>query len=73
MSGFIVKVHIVHVKPKILVLLQSNLNSSAEDSGNLIVGLEGLNSKLSELGENDEICEFLRRIVETTGNEVEYV
>lgn len=73
MNGFQVKVHMVQVKPKDLILFHEFLNGSASDSENLVVDTEELKSKFSELEENDEKNEFIKDVLETIDNEVNYV
>jgi len=74
MNGFQVKIYMVQVKPKTLVSLQNILSGSVDDSENLIVDLEELNSTLSELTENDRIYQFIKDVLKTIDNEeVKYV
>jgi len=73
MSSLVVKVYMIQVKPKTLLLLQNILSDSVQDSDNLIVHSEELNSKFSNLEQNRETRDIIKKVVESKGNEVEYV
>ena len=63
----------MQVTPKTLFLLQKILSSSVEDGTNLIVHLEELKLKLSELEQDREVGNSIKDVIESKGNEVEYV
>jgi hypothetical protein len=73
MNNLLVKVYMMQVTPKTLFLLQKILSSSVEDGTNLIVHLEELKLKLSELEQDREVGNSIKDVIESKGNEVEYV
>lgn len=73
MKGTQVKVEMIVVKPKMLEELQGILPGSVEDSENLIVRKEELETFISEIEGNNELEKFLKSISEDGNNEIEYV
>lgn len=76
MSDFIVKVYMCKIKPKEFLTLLNMVNSSAQDSENLIVDfneLKNLLSTLEEKKEGNEFKRFIKNIIEKVDNRVEYV
>jgi hypothetical protein len=66
----IVRVYMLHVKPKTLALLQDIFGGSAEDSENLIVDIEEIKSNLPALKRIGEIKYIIDDIIK---KKIEYV
>ncbi|MCM8830291.1 MAG: hypothetical protein NC824_04760 [Candidatus Omnitrophica bacterium] len=74
-KGIVVNVYMISVKSKELDLLHHTLINTTYNSENLIVSIDELKTALSKLNleRNDELRQFLKDIVKTMPNEVNYV